>query len=110
MHRPNSARGSFQAWYPVRSRQLNLCHCRRLDSKCDKVFALQMMHVGFAAGAGQRDQLHVHHIEIIAQPPCSVLGVEPRLEFRLLSSNADRTQSRMTVMTIATRGGEPGVV
>src|ERR1700681_1011369 len=101
---------ALQSRYPVRSRQLNFCHRRRLDSERGKVLAFQMMDVGFAAGACQRDQFHVHYVQIVAQPPCSFFRVEPGLEFRHLGSDAHRTHPGMAVMAVAWSGAEPLVV
>src|SRR3984893_11344604 len=101
---------AFKSRYPVRPRQLNLCHRCRLDSERGKVLAFQMMNVGFAAGACQRDQFHVHYVQIVAQPPCSFFRAEPGLEFRHLGSDAHRTHPGMAVMAVAWSGAEPLVV
>ena len=69
-----------------------------------------MMDVGFAAGTRQRNQLHVHYVEIVAQPRCPFPRIEPCLELRHLGSNAHGALARVAVVAIARGGGETFVV
>src|SRR3712207_9115124 len=57
------------------------------------------MHVGLAAGASERGQLHVEDLQVVADPLRAPLGVDPFLQLGVLRGYADRAKTRLHVVT-----------
>src|SRR3712207_3541841 len=53
------------------------------------------MHVGLAAGASERGQLHVEDLQVVADPLRAPLGVDPFLQLGILRGYADRAPTRL---------------
>ena len=66
--------------------------------------------MALAAGAREGLELEGHRGEVVAKSARALLGVEPRLEVRILGGDADRTTAGMAVVAEAGLGAESVVV
>src|SRR5579862_7695730 len=82
---------------PVGARQGYLGHGRRLDRERHEVVGFQVVHVGLAAGAGERGGLHDHRLEVVRDVPRAAVHVEPPFQLGVLGGDAHRAAAGVAV-------------
>src|SRR4029077_428175 len=65
-----------------------------------EVVRLEVVHVGLAAGAGQRRGLHGHRLEGVRDLTRGAVRIEPGLAAGVLGGDADRAAAGVAVVTV----------
>ena len=87
---------------PRRAGQWDPGHGRGFNRQSSQVLTFQVVHVGLAAGPGQCRDLHVDHLQVIADPLGGLFWQESLLETFILSGDTDRAATGLAVVA------EPG--
>src|SRR5919198_3155215 len=92
---------------PVRPRERDTRHRRRLDRERDEVLRLEVVDVGLAARARERLRLESQHTQVVRDPAAADDRVEARGELGILSRDADGIATGLPVVVKAGRTADP---
>jgi len=91
---------------PVGSGEGHACHRRGLDRQGNEILGLEVVNMGFAAGAGKRLRLEREDAQVVRDPATAEHGVETGREVVVLRRDPGRVAAGLPVVVEARRAAD----